>query len=1257
MPTTVIKPGDSESLIGIDPELLQQVDAGWRHRLSLYSGRALSDTALASEQAYRSGLMASLAQSVTPGTAQGLIASLDLSGKDPVLQVTPGYGFCATGEDITLPRLISAALKDLPVVDSVTAAVLGNFDSFSHDTANQDFVLIPMLQPVSGQATAAEIDTGSGPIEVSGDFAASCDRDPEEYAFEDWQTVDGAILVLGAWPKQPDSLKLPVRAPDETWRNRLAYTIFNAELQLDADGFLPWMRVGIPLGLLGFTTDWKPLFLDHNVLVRPGGLARRAYLQPFGTDILRVSPNIGDARLFQLLEQVAGSTKLTSLASEFVTLPPSGILPVGAVDLQNRKNLWFPDAWTLHAGPIHAEEIETAILSSIDCAPLDVTKPEEINILVPLSDAVYDPNVLVTETVAPEFQQEIDKATAARNLVLQHRKDLQLKRNVLRQALALTPIDLDAGLTDVEKAARDVAGFTPVPEEAFGTVSNAGVLVSSAISDIKTKAVAPSPVPLFTAADLTILDSNGLQQFMDTVNARISKADDLINTAFLRSQTDIYRYRQHVLGAADATRLAVSPILANIAIGDSAAATASNLHDYLTSTLNSRPLTAVVPSAPPPAAASTNTTNATNTFSRIQLASASSTLVNSRVFTLQKSSATLTKFGQGSATRFDLTDTPQFNKAFQDSTTVSSNPGIIAVTPPTPIVSEIQDASPLVGAELNLRTLTVADRLKQSPSQEALFYSVANRNDVFARLLDDLEITVDDIQFFVHVADAQGQVSVQAHKIGDLRTPATRATVLGQVQQGGLVANADEAAVFNAGIRTLEQHSLMLRALEARVAEYRNFVMFCGNMLLSIQTSAGDITNRLTQLDNDLSEQRQNLGFVSALMADEVVRVNGVNQTRSSILQAVTLIAFARPRTLKTESNVPTRQLVPGNVVSPVPQCLSQVQTIPPELREMAGLIRECPLRWFPEIEVLLDQLDRLNHLRDLAAAVQSRAYQQLQTQPRQSSAYSHPGVYGRAIGAAFETQQNVMRQYMTERSRFEPSLYYNRSWTEQRQVIGYYAAIADLLAAEAVHLEIANTTARVIQQVGGVAACLYDRVSRTPPVDRLEWAEFLRGPGSTAPLRNLSELPRWNEQPYLDRQQMQLIVDWMFARIDTSDATAVNFMSDIIRVAVLLASHAPVNEILAGEVSSRTLPILNTVFTLNSSSIRVARGMPVQLYQAGELTAQATVEDLDGETVVARYTNIYKPNVFIEAGAQAHFLNEPSQNVAYAKTYTAIRK
>ena len=244
-------------------------------------------------------------------------------------------------------------------------------------------------------------------------------------------------------------MTLPAEAPPETWRNRLAYTIFNAELFLQEDDQLPWAMLGVPLAIAGFDDLWKPLFVDCGAVARAGGLPRRSYVLPVGVDDAPslVEPALLQARISQFAEQLSerltSATPLGNLSNLFSTAPPSGIVPAAALDFVAKKSLWFPPNWSLTVGPVHLEELETALQTGMMAAPLpvsataptDPTQLEPVEVLVPLPDELYDPNILITETVSGDFQAEIDLATGARNLTLKKRKAIQLETNALIAAL------------------------------------------------------------------------------------------------------------------------------------------------------------------------------------------------------------------------------------------------------------------------------------------------------------------------------------------------------------------------------------------------------------------------------------------------------------------------------------------------------------------------------------------------------------------------------------------------------------------------------------------------------------------------------------------------------------------------------------------------------------------------------------------------------------------------------------------------------
>jgi len=520
-------------------------------------------------------------------------------------------------------------------------------------------------------------------------------------------------------------------------------------------------------------------------------------------------------------------------------------------------------------------------------------------------------------------------------------------------------------------------------------------------------------------------------------------------------------------------------------------------------------------------------------------------------------------------------------------------------------------------------------------------------------------MNVDDLELLVQEEDTQtpGKFNLVSHTIAELRNADAKKSIYTNIQRAGLVANADESGVFSAGITALDHHSLLLRAVEARVALYRQFLALASKALGAIQSSLANVRTAIQKVTTDLSDARHNLSLVLALINDENQRIDAVNKRRAQILANVPFLVYMRPRTLDTDADVPSRQLVPANVESPVPEALASTAIIPPELTELASLLREAPPAWIPALEGLLSELARPQHFLSLAVSTQIRASVKLQMPLAQSSATTHTGPYGTPIADVFNSQQTSMMRLVQQRASYQPAQMATMSWAEQKREIFNISGINDLISSEVVHWELASKITVLIQNVSKIATALYLRVSATLPADRLAWAEFLLGPGKGINLRSLSVLPNWNTQDYIDRQQMQMLVDWLFAQIDVTINDAVSYMSDLVRTAILLASHAPVNDIIAGEVAARTKPAVGGIVPLTLPSPRVARGMPVLLYQGGELTARAVVDDLDSQQAYAKVTNIYKEDTFLEAQTQAHFLNDDPQSAMLTKASLGSKK
>ncbi len=206
-----------------------------------------------------------------------------------------------------------------------------------------------------------------------------------------------------------------------------------------------------------------------------------------------VQPALAQARINQLSEQLsqilaAGGITGKTLADYCPTLPPCGVVPAASLNFTNQTAPWFPANWTITAGPVLFEELETVLetgmlmdpISALTAAPADSDDLEPVEVLVPLPDTLYDPNILVTDTVPQVFYQELNQATTARNLTLQQLGTVQGELNTLYAAIGpdvpANPnlLNPNTGLTADEITSRDTPPpYTPQSSETFGTVLQA----------------------------------------------------------------------------------------------------------------------------------------------------------------------------------------------------------------------------------------------------------------------------------------------------------------------------------------------------------------------------------------------------------------------------------------------------------------------------------------------------------------------------------------------------------------------------------------------------------------------------------------------------------------------------------------------------------------------------------------------------------------------------------------------------------------
>jgi hypothetical protein len=333
--------------------------------------------------------------------------------------------------------------------------------------------------------------------------------------------------------------------------------------------------------------------------------------------------------------------------------------------------------------------------------------------------------------------------------------------------------------------------------------------------------------------------------------------------------------------------------------------------------------------------------------------------------------------------------------------------------------------------------------------------------------------------------------------------------------------------------------------------------------------------------------------------------------------------------------DAPARDLDPGLVESPVPACLARALSPPPELGALLDLLREAPVKWFTFVHPLLDRLDRLDVLHATIQVATLRAATTV-APVAATLTVGGTGVLGQAIARTFSAQQEVVSRARVATAQFDLGLLAGQSWTASRDRAREVLSLGDLIAVGHGRPDLSQQVSREVDTIGHVAACLYGAFGEVLPSIRLVWAEQLGQFDGPVNLRNLSGLPRWGEIEFLHRREMQSLVDWLFQRVEPREPEAMRMIDDLVRVCLLLASHAPINRIVAGHVQRPTVVKVGGLVDLVADLTRVRVGMHVLMYTGTAVVARGVVEDLATGTATARV--LQATTSALDIGTRAQF-------------------
>nr|PZN18814.1 MAG: hypothetical protein DIU78_22190 [Pseudomonadota bacterium] len=548
---------------------------------------------------------------------------------------------------------------------------------------------------------------------------------------------------------------------------------------------------------------------------------------------------------------------------------------------------------------------------------------------------------------------------------------------------------------------------------------------------------------------------------------------------------------------------------------------------------------------------------------------------------------------------------------------------------------DVRDSTAIIGEDF--RTVTIAERLAPPAATEVRSSAKATNYQSTKTLFDlsKLGLNLNDIQVHGFVSDNERT----SRPFGELKEDDLK-LLLEDPRPGDAV---DEAVFFHDAAHVLEGHIATLRNLEARVAQYRELLRECKERLTALRAVESAIGARLEVVGQNVTEARHGVATARPLRAEELGRLERIVARRKAVLaQHVDVLAYVRPRYFDGLVAVPKVTLDPGLLDSPVPACLTGHDDAPTELTELVALLREAPLAWLRYAGSVLEPLNRVELLHRVVLTARTRVQAMQGLDATAPWVVAQPaGRFGKALATVGQAQVDAIWQQRSVVAELDLRQFVDRSWIESRDAARKLVSLGDVI--EGSHGKSAAAAAALaeLERIERVATCLWARVGEVLPVVRLAWAEALSQYEPGRSLRTLSALPRWRDVDFRLRHDIEVLAEWLLDRVDPENPAALAWMLDLVRVAILLASHAPVDAIVSGQVPTASPANVGALVPVMIDPARVRVGMHVTFFHGGAAVARGIVEDLVGQRARARIAEAVRADLRLEVGVQAQFTSE----------------
>lgn len=335
-----------------------------RRRPLYFDGRFLAARDLTRDQTYFLTRQADLGRIRGGGVVEGL--RVEPGDTATSLVIERGHGITPSGETVVLGSPLEADLADLPEIQRLDAA-FGLLPIPRESGRSRTGLFVLALRPV--EFTANPIT--AYPTEVTG-----------ERAVEDGDIVEATAVTLVPYPDSGSSDELAGR------RARAAHAIFvRGGARGTAAGALPLAMVALDHGIV----EWVD---SHLVRREVGGRSGDLLGLGAGERMLREAHlRQYDDHLAAVLEaRRAGGRGGRFAASEhFLSLPPVGRMPTGAVDPEDFSQIFFPPEVEAELSVVPRDELPALVEEALRLPPFDLSRGEDapgsssVLVLVPVS--------------------------------------------------------------------------------------------------------------------------------------------------------------------------------------------------------------------------------------------------------------------------------------------------------------------------------------------------------------------------------------------------------------------------------------------------------------------------------------------------------------------------------------------------------------------------------------------------------------------------------------------------------------------------------------------------------------------------------------------------------------------------------------------------------------------------------------------------------------------------------------------------------